>query len=252
MKLGFGITSKQFRAETSNAFGTKDGMDMTRISRSWLVWLVLAAVAAIPATAQNSAAQTGSTITPSQPTTTPEPSLGSYARALKKEKKQEAAKKFDNDNLPRQDKLSVVGNGTESSDSTNDDADQQAAGASDKKKSAPPAVTPGESPEQRQQVYDQWKERIATQQSDIDLLSRELDVQQREYKLRAAEFYGDAGERLRNQASWDKEEAGYKENIADKQKALDEAKQALSNMQEDARRAGVPTSQRGEDQQPQQ
>jgi len=84
------------------------------------------------------------------------------------------------------------------------------------------------------------------------LLSRELDVEQREYKLRAAEFYGDAGDRMRNQAAWDKEDAEYKEKIADKQKAFDDAKQMLGDMQEEARKAGVPTSVRGEDQQPQQ
>ena len=221
---------------------------MTRITRAWLVSVVVVAIAAIPLAAQNSAAQSGGTIVSSQATTTSEPSLGNYARAQKKDKTQQATKKFDNDNLPREDKLSVVGNGSDSADSANPASDHQAT----PNKNSPPAVTPGESPEQRQQVYDQWKERIATQQSEIDMLSRELDVQQREYKLRAAEFYGDAGERLRNQASWDKEEADYKETIAGKQKVLDDAKQRLSDMQEDARRSGVPTSQRGEDQQPQQ
>ena len=34
-----------------------------------------------------------------------------------------------------------------------------------------------------------------------------LDVAQREYRLRAASFYGDAGDRLRNSAAWDKEDA---------------------------------------------
>ena len=49
--------------------------------------------------------------------TAPEPSLGSYARAVKKDKKPQptAAKKFDNDNLPKDDKISVVGNGATAS-----------------------------------------------------------------------------------------------------------------------------------------
>jgi len=250
MKLGALISSEKFGADAffNKVCGTKDGINMIRITRTWLVLVVLAASAAIFATAQNVATQSAGTVTASQATTTSEPSLGNYARAQKNDKKQQAAKRFDNDNLPREDKLSVVGNGSDSVDSASAPSAHQTAPA----KKSPPAVTPGESAEQRQQVYDQWKDKLATQQSEIDLLSRELDVQQREYKLRAAEFYGDAGERLRNQASWDKEEADYKENIADKQKALDEAKQKLSDMQEDARRAGVPTSQRGEDQQPQQ
>jgi hypothetical protein len=247
---------KQFGADAflSKVCGTKDGMNMTRITRAWLVSVVLAAVAAISATAQNSPAQSSGTVTASQPTTTSEPSLGNYARALKKDKKQEAAKKFDNDNLPREDKLSVVGPTSDSTDSANATSDPQAtpadAASSDKTKNTPPTVTPGETPEQRQQVYDEWKEKLSTQQSQIDTLSRDLDLEQREYKLRAAEFYGDAGERLRNEAGWDKEDAQFKQKLAEKQKALDDAKEKLGDIQEDARKAGVPSSERGEDQQP--
>jgi hypothetical protein len=255
VKFGDEIAWHQYHADaaSSKVCSKKDGINMTCITRAWLVSVVMAAVVAIPAAAQNSAAQSGGSTTASQTTTTSEPSLGAFARSVKKDKKQEAAKTFDNDNLPREDKLSVVGPSSDSTDSANAASDQQAAStdaaSSDKAKRTTPAVTPGESQEQRQQVYDQWKEKIASQQSEIDLLSRELDVQQREYKLRAAEFYGDAGERMRNQAGWDKEDAKYKDDIADKQKALDEARQRLSDMQEDARKAGVPTSQRGEDQQ---
>jgi hypothetical protein len=60
--------------------------------------------------------------------------------------------------------------------------------------------------------------------------------------LRAAAFYADAGNRLRNEAAWDQEDAKYKQQIADKQKALDEAKQKLDDTQEDARKAGMPSS----------
>ena len=35
--------------------------------------------------------------------------LGDYARAVRKEDKKEAAKKYDNDNLPKTDKISIVG-----------------------------------------------------------------------------------------------------------------------------------------------
>ncbi|HXY15611.1 MAG TPA: hypothetical protein VEI26_14025 [Terriglobales bacterium] len=221
---------------------------MNRVTNLWLASVIVGAIAVVPGGAQNTTTQNNSTqtVTPQFTTTVSEPSLGSYARALKNDKKVQAAKKFDNDNLPREDKLSVVGE--------KDAANPQASDSSsaDKAKPSTPAITPGESPEQRQQVYDQWKDRIATQQSEVDLLSRELDVEQREYKLRAAEFYGDAGDRMRNQAAWDKEDAEYKEKIADKQKAFDDAKQMLGDMQEEARKAGVPTSVRGEDQQPQQ
>ena len=95
-----------------------------------------------------------------------------------------------------------------------------------------------------QKAYDDWKAKISDQQGKVDLMSRELEETQREYRLRAAAFYADAGNRLRNQGSWDKEDAQYKQTIAQKQKALDDAKKALDDMKEQARKAGVPAKMR--------
>jgi len=226
---------------------------MKRITYVWLVAIVVAGMIIPSVNAQNSSAQDSSAQTANPAGS----SLGDYARALKKEKKPQATKQFDNDNLPRQDKLSVVGSASDSAGSSAQNAAPEPPAESadskvaDANKPAMPAVTPGESQEQRQQVYDQWKEKISSQQSEIDSLAHELDLQQREYKLRAASFYGDAGERLRNQAAWDKEDTDYKQKIAEKQKALDDAKQKMSDMEEDARRAGVPSSVREGEQQPQ-
>ena len=49
-------------------------------------------------------------------------------------------------------------------------------------------------------------------------------------------MYADAGNRLRNATDWDKQDAQYKQQIADKQKALDDAKQRLDDLQEEARK----------------
>ena len=40
--------------------------------------------------------------------------MGDYARTVRKEDKTASAKKYDNDNLPTSDKISIVGNATES------------------------------------------------------------------------------------------------------------------------------------------
>jgi len=226
---------------------------MKRITYLWLAAIFVAGMIVPSLSAQNSSVQNSS----AQAASPAESSLGNYARALKKEKKPQATKQFDNDNLPRQDKLSVVGPASESTDSSGAAAPEQQAASGDAKageanKPTMPTVTPGESQEQRQQVYDQWKEKLSTQQSEIDQMTHELDLEQREYKLRAASFYGDAGERLRNQAGWDKEDAEYKKKLGDAQKALDDAKQKMSDMEEDARKAGVPSSVREGEQQPQQ
>jgi hypothetical protein len=55
-------------------------------------------------------------------------------------------------------------------------------------------------------------------------------------------MYADAGNRMRNSAEWDKQDADYKQKIADKQKAVEDAKSKLTDMQEEARKDGVPSA----------
>jgi hypothetical protein len=174
-------------------------------------------------------------------------SLGDYARAVRKQEKKGSPRQFDNDNLPKTDKLSVVGNATPPSDDkpakesepTTDSKDTKSPEPAESAKSADKAAD-----DAKRKANDGWKLKIADQKSKVDLLSRELDVLQREYRLRAAAFYADAGNRLRDQAAWDKEDARYKQQIADKQKSIDEAKQQLEDLDENARKAGVPSSMR--------
>jgi hypothetical protein len=166
--------------------------------------------------------------------------LGDYARSIRKEEKAPAsAKKYDNDNLPSSDNISVVGNATDSAgpEDANPAPDTTAAKPEDGTTTPAPAA---QDATKKTDPNDAWKQKIADQQGKVDLLSRELDVTQREYRLRAAAFYADAGNRLRGSANWDKEDAGYKQQIAQKQKAVDDAKKTLDDLKEQARKAGVP------------
>jgi len=175
-------------------------------------------------------------------TSTTGPSLGEYARQVRKGPDGKPKPKvFDNDNLPQNEKLSVVGTatpeagpGTRAEESTNAATKPDAAAANDPNKNKDQAA--------REAEMKQWADKISAQQQAIDLLTRELDVLQREYQVRAAAMYADAGNRLRNSGDWDKQDAQYKQQIADKQKALDDAKQKLDDLQEEARKAGVPSS----------
>jgi hypothetical protein len=172
------------------------------------------------------------------PTTTApdQSSLGDYARKVHKDPAVKSKPKvvFDNDNLPKEDKLSVVG------ESVASDANANAKTTDDKD-------APGKADEdqaKKQAEWKSWQDKLSSQKNAIDLSSRELDVLQKEYQLRAAAMYGDAGNRMRNAASWDKEDADFKQKIADKQKAVEDAKQKLDDMQEEARKAGVPAAMR--------
>ncbi|PYX06718.1 MAG: hypothetical protein DMG88_17110 [Acidobacteria bacterium] len=187
-------------------------------------------------------------------------SLADYARANRKDKK-DTPKKFDNDNLPKTDKLSVVGKPTpepkeksaEEASEAQSEPDEKSEAKSEAKTEARPEAESGASgkkPADGDEAKDgqsknqQWKDKITEQSHKVDLLTREQDVLEREYHLRAAAFYADAGNRLRNQGTWDKEDAQYKQQIADKQKELATAKQDLEDLKEQARKAGIPANMR--------
>ena len=170
-------------------------------------------------------------------------SLGDYARAVRKNKPEPSAttRHYDNDNLPTGDKLSVVGpapaadsNAAAGSESANPDATAKAAAA-------------GSAAAERQKTADDLKKKLDAQQEKIESLNHDIDLDQREYRLRAAAEYGDAGSRLRNAAQWDKDDAQYKTDMDAKQKALDAAKQELDQLQEDARKAGIAEKDKDKD-----
>jgi hypothetical protein len=191
--------------------------------------------------------------------------LADYARQKRKEKHTEPAPKkvYDNDNLPHQDHINVVGKPSEEAAphrakllNASDDQSRQAAtsktdqtGGDEADRKGPqgtakPEAKSADASDDRQKANDDWQKKIADQKNALALLQRELDVLQREYRLRAASMYADAGNRLRNAGQWDKEDQQYKAQIDAKQKAVDTAKQQLSDLQEQARRAGVPAKAR--------
>lgn len=212
--------------------------------------MLVLALAGIPAFAQNQASSNTQSASSGQ-------SLGEYARHVRKGPEAgKTPKVFDNDNLPKTDKLSVVGAAPPAAGSVTTEgataSTTQAPTTGEAKPStenkeataSQTAAQPG-TPEDkvaRETAVKQWTDKIGAQQQQIDLLSRELEVAQREYQLRAAAMYADAGNRLRNSADWDKQDAQYKQQIADKQKTLDDAKAKLDDLKDGAQRAGMPAS----------
>jgi hypothetical protein len=234
------LRSKDISKEFSKKNSTKMGATMKMFSYVGLASTILIGMSVSLADAQSQPASS----------LTAQTSLGDYARAVRKDKKPSTPKQYDNDNLPVSEKLSVVGNAT-STDAKSTDAkpskvaNQTGDASSDKSADAKKSKSPAdETPEEKQAHYNEWKEKISSQKKEVDAAAKELDLLQREYRLRAAAFYGDAGDRLRNSAEWDKENTQYQEQIADKQKLVEDAKQKLDEMQEEARKAGAPVSAR--------
>jgi hypothetical protein len=163
-------------------------------------------------------------------------SLGDYARAVRKNKPEPSSttRHYDNDNLPTSDKLSVVG-------------PEPAAASNAAPAANAAAADPAAAAAERQKTANDWKQKLDAQQEKIQSLNHDIDLDQREYRLRAAEIYSDAGSRLRNSAQWDKDDAHYKSDIDSKQKELDAAKQELDQLQEGARKAGIVDKEKDKD-----
>lgn len=180
-------------------------------------------------------------------------SLADAAQAARKNKAQQTSthRFFDNDNLPKDDHVSVVGQASTDPNAAAQTGDnsgqpQPAADASAANPAPAEEKDPKKIAEDRQKANDEWQQKIDAAKKNIESLSHELDITEREYRLRAVAMYSDAGNRLRNSATWDKEDADFKQQIETKQKALNDAKQQLENLQEAARKAGVPSNLRGE------
>ncbi len=172
-------------------------------------------------------------------------SLGDYARTVRKDKSEPApaTRHFDNDNLPVNDALSVVGPAPEASAA--DAKIVTGAKTGTEAKAADVKAAGAAQPDSKQAAADktkdaeEFKKKIEEQQAKINSLNREVDLDQREERLRAAAYYQDAGTRLRNPAEWTKEQSQAHNDAAEKQKSLDAARQKLDEMQEEARKAGI-------------
>lgn len=158
-------------------------------------------------------------------------SLGEQARQLRAQKKPTTAKVFTNDDLGSLSStpINVVGAGGAVAA-----ADAKAEATADTKAAAP--ADKGKANEKMVGQMDDLKKEIATLEHDIDIM-------QREYRLRAATYYADAGNALRDPKAWADAERQYQADLKAKQDALTADKQKLADMQEAARKAGLPPGQ---------
>jgi hypothetical protein len=153
-------------------------------------------------------------------------SLADLARAARKDKRP-PAKVYTNDDLPKDTAISVAG--------------QPA--ADDKSASAGTAATDTSAPaDDAKKMADDYRKQIADAKKAVADLTHEIDLMQREEKLRQAIFYADAGNRLRDDKKWSDDERKYQADLADRQQKLDDAKKKLDDLRDQGRKAGVPAS----------
>ena len=164
-------------------------------------------------------------------------SVADAARQNRASKKADSsAKVIDNDVIPSViEKPSLQTASTAAKSDTQKDAkaqDKPAAATEPEKKSA-----------SADNSADSWKKKVAEQKHEIAQLQREVDVAERESRLRAAAFYADAGVMLRDQERYAQDNRKAQSEIDSKKQTLSEARQKLEDLQEQARKAGVSASQ---------
>ena len=162
-------------------------------------------------------------------------SLGDYARAVRKDKAEPSStsRHYDNDNLPTSQPLSVVGPPPAADTNAAPEAEDAKPKSSEKAAAANPADA------ERQKAAEDWKTKIDEQQKKLDSLNHDLDLAQREYRLRVATQYDSEGNRIQNAGQWGKEDAQYRTDSEAKQKAIEDAQQELNDVQDQAHKAGI-------------
>lgn len=93
--------------------------------------------------------------------------------------------------------------------------------------------------EQKAELAASYRDQIEKAKNEMATLQRELDIATRENKLRVAQFYADAGNRLRDEKKFVEEQNKTLADIADKQKRLADTSATLERLRSEARRAGI-------------
>jgi hypothetical protein len=162
-------------------------------------------------------------------------SLGEQARELRAEKPAAPQTKvYTNDNLPTTGAISVLGTSASA---------PAASSSSDGSAKATAAKAGPSDAAAKQKASEKVQADIDAQKGEISRLERELDISTREWKLRQATYYADAGNQLRDPAAWAAQERKYNDETAKKKADLDAARQKLDDLQEQARKAGLTSSQ---------
>ena len=157
--------------------------------------------------------------------------LADRARELRKEKRTPSAneKVFTNETLNLRPGPTISDKTEGGKDAKKDPADAEG----DEEKT----LTPDE---EKAKTASEYKDKIEKAKSELVTVQRELDIAQRENRLRVAQYYSDAGNKLRDEKKFAEDERRNQADMADKQKKLSDTQALIERLRSEARRAGVP------------
>lgn len=158
-------------------------------------------------------------------------SLGDVAREERGKQRTPSKRVYTEDDLRSDDKL------------TNSSSARDAEKPTDKEEAARKAEEDEIAREERKASEAVQKDVVRTiveqQKRAVDEIAREIDLNEREWKLRASAYYADAGNRLRNERKWVEDEKKHQGDMVKLRLRLDAAKKALEESRDKARKAGL-------------
>ena len=161
-------------------------------------------------------------------------SLGDVARTERGKQKPQAARTYTNDDIPSvatpKDEPRTAATDAKTDSTARDKASDANA---DKKKND------GTSAEKQNELNKEWTAKIAEEKANVAGIEREINLMQREQKLRFAVYYSDAGNRLRDDKKWADDQRQYQDDLASRQKDLADANAKLAETRDAARKAGA-------------
>jgi predicted RNase H-like nuclease (RuvC/YqgF family) len=172
----------------------------------------------------------------------------SLAEAARKHRQQQAgkpvaAKVYTNDNLPATETISTVG-APASDAAAAAPTDGQAASADGTATAPKDGAKTADDNKTRQKTWEEWRDKIQKQKASVEQMQKENEEIERQYKLTTGNYYSSAQQRIYDGAAMAKEDAAYKQQMEQKKKSIEDAKQKIDDLQEEARRAGVPSGYR--------
>ena len=166
-------------------------------------------------------------------------SLGDVARKERAKQKPQSAKTYTNEEIPG---VEIPKEEPKAADATaaastvvGADADKKD-GAKDTKAAAKPEKTDAE---KQAALNAEWKAKVEESKKNVASIEREINLMQREEKLKVAVYYSDAGNRLRDDKAWAEQEKKYQDDLAARQKDLSGAKEKLNGVLDAAKKAGA-------------
>jgi uncharacterized coiled-coil protein SlyX len=158
-------------------------------------------------------------------------SLGDYARKQREQQKPASptTKVFTNDDIASSPPPAAA------KDTSDADKDKSAAKSKGKEKEADKAA-------EMNKAAEEFKGKVAEQKAKIAEIQRNIDVSNREFKLRSIEWYTQTGNALLDPKKFKDEQDRHDKEVADLQKQLADAQAEMDKIREQIRQAGLSSS----------